>query len=326
MNKTGPEIIQRLLELAWKPKKIFLQTIAVIVAYFIFLIFRAIAPSSTGAAWLASAIIFIGKALAYFVILFAMTAVAKITLAELRGEEASAGATMKNVITSPLKIFAIFAGLVVFHVVIDLVGKIPFIGELGWMFSPVITFPLGIALVAVILILIFGAMILPTIIALGKEGPVSELIDFLRKNTIKFAGHFLIALLVAVITFAILLWAIQLSKEVSFRIMGDKYTYIQSHIPGFVRHVPGFQIMPALRGIPGTDLIIRPVVLGPKSDRWTLVLAGFVFGVIMWLIHMSIWGFILVNFSVAGSLSYVGLTGALEQKAKIPEPEKGKKK
>ena len=116
----GPELIQRLVELTWKPKKIFLQTGAVIVAYFIVLIFNALAPASAQVAWLASTLIFIGHFLAYFLILLAMTAVARITLAEVREEEEiSAGAAfgaacarIKDVFTAPLKIFAIFAGLV----------------------------------------------------------------------------------------------------------------------------------------------------------------------------------------------------------------------
>ena len=327
MNQTqGPELIQRLLELAWKPKKILFQTIAVIVAYFVFLFFQAIAPVSPEAAWLAGILIFIGKVLAYFIILLGMTSVAGLTLGEIKEKEVGTSALekLKDIITSPLKIFAIIVGLVIFHVLIDLWGKIPFVGELCWMFSPLITFPLGIAMVAVFLVLVFGAMLLPTIIILGKEGPVSDLIDFLRKHTIKFAGHFLIALVVAVITFVLLVSAIGWSRDISLTIMGDKYMYLQSHTPGFIRHVPGFQIMPRVQGFRGGEEFTGPMIYGPKSDRWSLVVAGFVYGIIMWLIYMSIWGFILVNFSVAGTLSYVGLTGALEEKIEEPEIEKEK--
>ncbi len=333
MDKSnGPESIQRLLELSWKPAKIKLQTGALIVAYFIVLIFRAIAPSAPEAGVWAGIINYIGLILAYFVVLFAMTAVAKITLAELRGEKevpgkaamAAAAAKLKEIVASPLKIFAIIAGLFIFHGVIDLCGKIPFIGELGWMLSPFVTLPLGIAIVATILILGFGAMFLPTIIIMGKEGPVSELIDFLRKNTIKFVGHFLISLVVAVVTFVILLFAIQLSQGISRTVMGDKYAYIQNHVPGYLQHVPGFNTVDELRA----NFSIQPLVsMSAKADRWSLYVAGFVFGVIMWLIHMSIWGFIIVNFGVAGTLSYAGLTGAEEKKAGEEEaPPKPKKR
>ncbi len=331
----GPELIQRLVELTWKPKKIFLQTGAVIIAYFIVLIFNALAPASSQVAWLAKTLIFIGHFLAYFLILLAMTAVAKITLAEVREEEEiSAGAAfgaacsrIKDVFTAPLKIFAIFAGLVVFHGVIDLWGKIPYVGELCWMLSPVILFPLGIAMVAVIFTLFFGAMILPTIITLEKEGPVSELIDFLRKHVIKFVGHFIIVAVVAVVTFAILLWALQLSRNVSWTLMGDKYVYIQKHIPNFVQHSPGFERMGPLRvamsRICHPGLPFRQAAFTPKANRWTLYVAGFVFGIIMWLIHMGIWGLILVNVSVGGTLSYLGLTG--DEKAPEEEEEEEKK-
>ncbi|MFH1037321.1 MAG: hypothetical protein V1789_01440 [PVC group bacterium] len=321
----GSVLTQRLLELTWKPGKICLQTGALIAAYFVLLIARWVAPEAVGATWFAAVINFIGVVIAYFIVLLGMTAVAKMTLANLKGEgevpaRAALGAAagkLKEVVVSPIKIFSILAGLAVFHVIVDLIGKIPFIGELCWMFSPLITFPLGIAMVATILILIFGAMVLPTIIILGKEGPVSELIDFLRKNTIKFAGHFLIALVVAIITFVILLWAISLSNSVSEAIMREKFFYIQNLVPEWLQHAPGFSTISGtfhaqVATWKGIVPELNPIT-NPKAFRLTEYLAGFIFGVIMWLIQMSIWGFIVVNFGVAGTLSYVGLTGNVEE-------------
>lgn len=339
----GSVLTRRLLELTWKPGKIVLQTEMLIIAYFVLLFARWVAPNTLGAG--RTVIIFLGRVIAYFIVLLGMTAVAKMTLAELRGKDpvpakaafSAALKKIKDVVASPIKIFALLAGLAVFHAVIDLFGKIPFVGELAWMFSPVFTFPLGIAMVAAILVLVFGAMILPTIIIMGKEGPVSELIDFLRRNTVKFAGHFLIALAVAVITFIILLGALQASRDISQTIMGDKYAYIQRHRPNWLKYVPGYEVPAVVRmagyssemmnrvsALPPAELSRETLaeifpgqpVWGPKADRWTLVVAGFVFGVLMWLIQMSIWGFIVVNFGVAGTLSYVGLTGESGEKEK----------
>ncbi|MCX6349096.1 MAG: hypothetical protein NTV79_06305 [Candidatus Aureabacteria bacterium] len=331
---SGKELILRLFELSGKPKKIVLQTAGLIAAYFVFLVFWKLAgviAVDGDPLWLFKAVLFVGWVLAYFIVLFVMTAVAKITLAEVRGTEevdarAALGAAfgkLKEVIKAPLKIVGIMVGLVLFHVVIDLCGKIPFIGELGWMFSPLITFPLGIALVATGLVLFFGIMLLPILIVLGKEGPVAELIEFLRRNTIKFISHFLIALLLAVIAFVIMVAALNRSSQISYTIMGEKYLYVQSHIPGWVRHVPGFppaEISSSAMSASGLlslgvagDLGGTPVY-DSKAERWTLVVAGFVFGILMWLIHMSIWGFILVDFNVAGTLSYLGLAGPGEEK------------
>ncbi len=350
----GSVLTRRLLELTWKPGKIVLQTEMLIIAYFVLLLALWIAPNTLGAG--RTVIIFLGRVVAYFIVLLGMTAVAKMTLAELRGKDpepakaafSAALGKIKDVVASPIKIFALLAGLAVFHAVIDLFGKIPFVGELAWMFSPFFTFPLGIAMVATILVLGFGAMLLPTIIVLGKEGPVSELIDFLRRNTIKFAGHFLVALMVAVITFIILLGALQASRDISQTIMGDKYAYIQRHRPNWLQYVPGYEVpavvrmagyssemMNRLSALPPAELSRETLaeifpgqpVWGPKADRWTLVVAGFVFGVLMWLIQMSIWGFIVVNFGVAGTLSYVGLTGESgEEESAAPAPEEEEKK
>jgi hypothetical protein len=165
-------------------------------------------------------------------------------------------------------------------------------------------------------------MLLPILIVLGKEGAVAELIEFLRRNTIKFISHFLIALLLAVIAFVIMVAALNRSSKISYTIMGEKYLYVQSHIPGWVRHVPGFppaEISSSAMSASGL-LSLGPRVFGEapvydsKAERWTLVVAGFVFGILMWFIHMSIWGFILVDFNVAGTLSYLGLAGPGEEK------------
>ena len=323
------DLIQRLLELSWKPKKIFLQTAALIVAYFIFLFFRAIAPEAPWAAIWARVIMFIGWVIIYLLLLFVLTAIAKITVAEVTDEEEigaagalkAAGGSLKSIFTSPLKIFAVIAGLWICHVVIDLWGKVPFFGELGWMFSPIFTFPLGIAAVATILILLFGGMILPVIIAIGKEGPVSELIDFLRKNTIKFAGHFITALIVAVVTLIILTSALSWSRGVSISVMREKYSYVQKHIPGFVQHVPGMQAFMLMRQVTTPDEYSQMAFTEPKADRWTLKVAGFVFGIAMWLIHVSIWGYVMVDFGVAGSLSYLGLAGTEAEKTPAPRSD-----
>ncbi len=324
----GSVLTRRLLELTWKPGKIILQTELLIVAYFVLFCAHLIAPSSAGPAWFASVIIFLGRVIAYFIVLLGMTAVAKMTLADLKGKDpvtaraafAAAGGKLKDVIASPIKIFALFAGLVVFHVVIDLIGKIPFIGELAWMFSPIFTFPLGIAMVGAILVLVFGAMILPTIIVLGKEGPVSELIDFLRRHTIKFAGHFMVALVVAVITLIVLVWAIGLSNAVSGQIMGEKLIYIQNRVPQWLQQTPGQTLTHIVTVLRGGSM--SRMIQNPQALRWTISVSGFVYGLIMWLIHMSFWGFVVVNFSVAGTLSYLGLTGDSEGEEKAEPEEK----
>ena len=80
----GSVLTQRLLELTWKPGKICLQTGTLIVAYFVLLVAAWIAPERI--AWLGSIINYLGIIVAYFVALLGMTAVAKMTLSELKGE------------------------------------------------------------------------------------------------------------------------------------------------------------------------------------------------------------------------------------------------
>ncbi|HPQ67266.1 MAG TPA: hypothetical protein PLI51_11120, partial [bacterium] len=300
--------IQRLLELTWKPAKILRLTGVLLVAYLIRLVFGWIAPASAGAAWFAQIIMFVGDIVIYFLVLWGMTAVAARTLEEINGTPPR-GAAGGQIFLSPIKIFAVIAALVAVHAVIDLLGSIPWVGELAWMFSPALTFPLAVAIIAAILVLAFGIMLLPTIIAVGQEGPVSELVDFLRRHTIRFLGHFLIAAAVSAITVGLLFWALGYSAAISGVVMGNKFYYIQTNVPDWTR---GLNI-----ACPFLMPRIWPPSPDPVTGRWTLVLAGFVYGVIVWLIKLGIFGSVLVTFSVAGTLSYLGLKPPREER----EPE-----
>ena len=101
----GKELILRLFELSGKPGKIVLQTAGLIAAYFVFLVFGKLAwaIAGEGALWLFQAIVFVGKVLSYFVVLFVMTAVAKITLAEVRGNEEVSARAAPATLLSPLR-------------------------------------------------------------------------------------------------------------------------------------------------------------------------------------------------------------------------------
>lgn len=302
--------IQQMLGLTWKPGKIALQTGVVIAAYLVWLFFSWLAPETAKSAWAARIILFAGDLLIYFILLAGLTKVAGSTLADLGLK--SSGSAGGEILKSPLKIFAVIAGLAAIHIVIDLVGKIPYLGELCWMFSPVFTVPIAVGIVFAFLGLIFGLMLLPVIIALGKEGPVSVLIDFIRKHTLRFLGHFLIALTAAVVIVVLLGAALNVTSTLSTEFLGRKYTSILANVPNWTRTCPvnypwfGFY----------TDA---------TAGRWTMVLAGFVFGLLHWLIRMAIAGVVLVNFCVAGTVSYLSLEGIPEEETPVePGTKPGK--
>ena len=299
MNSAPRFDIQQVLSLTWKPGKILLQTGNLILAYFVVLFFRWLAPA--GSAWLARILIFVGWLIAYFIILAGLTRVTRITLKELgvRARETTGG-----VLSAPVKIFAVIAALAVGHILIDLIGQIPYVGELCWMFSPVVNVPLAAGIVFAAFSLIFGLMLLPTIISLGREGPVSILIDFIRTHTLRFLGHFLIALTAGVVILAILALTFNVSGTISSEFMGDKYGMIRFNIPHWARACP--QVDLPWHGLGGA-------FGGEAADRWTMVVAGFVFGALTWLIRMAALGVILVNFCVAGTISYLALEGPPEE-------------
>jgi len=146
------------------------------------------------------------------------------------------------------------------------------------------------------------------------------LIDFIRKNTLRFLGHFLISLAAAAVIVVLIAGAFQVSATLSGEFMGDKFAMIQSNVPYWARaccnqtacFLPSGFI--SFKGIP------------PEADRWTMVLAGFVFGVITWIIRMAVLGVVLVNFCVAGTISYLSLQGISAGKQDADQNQEGKEK
>lgn len=126
--------------------------------------------------------------LVFFVIMWLLysTAAAKVTYQQLKGDDfytarealGFVGKNWKAVILSPLMVIAIVVFLLVCGIIIGLLGKIPYIGELGFALLSVPIF--GVALFLVFLAVVFGVGIIlgPAIVATAREDSFETMIQF----------------------------------------------------------------------------------------------------------------------------------------------------
>jgi hypothetical protein len=124
----------------------------------------------------------------FWIIIWLMysTAAAKVTYQQLKGDDfytsrEALGFMRKNwkaVIFSPLMVIAVIIFLLVCGIILGLLGKIPFIGELGFAIFSIPIF--GVALFVVFLAIVLGVGIIlgPAIVATAREDSFETLIQF----------------------------------------------------------------------------------------------------------------------------------------------------
>ena len=128
--------------------------------------------------WYSWVIFIIGCFFLLFFWMLASAAVGKITYEQLKGDEFySAKDSLKflkkhgkTVILSPLSLAVFVVFLIICGVIVGLLGKIPYVGELGLgLFYGVPIFVVAIFCVYVIFILVFSFLLTPAIVATTKE-------------------------------------------------------------------------------------------------------------------------------------------------------------
>ncbi|MDD5556964.1 MAG: hypothetical protein PHN82_06920 [bacterium] len=330
--ETGGRTFSRIFSLSFSGKKIAIQILGLLDAFIAYSVIRwiggallqdALAPAVATVAWVAVVII----------MFLTWGAIAKITVAEVAelppvDMKGAIRSTLRNaspLIVAPLKIVLIILILGIIHMVAGWIGLIPVVGEIVWPFFAIPLFLLSALIVVAFIILLCGALLLPTIIMAGKESPVSELNDFLREHTLRFIGLLVATLVVVIVVNAFLTSVIVTNAMISDRAMGDKYEQIVSRAPARLYTVVdqvSFIFMAPLKSAPlrGYQTMLCPVTYsaGRPVDttglRWTYTFAGVVWGIFTFIINLAIRSLPLVIFSVAGTLIYLGLKPAAAPK------------
>jgi len=198
--------IFRAARLGFSGKKIGLQFLGLLIGYVGYAILTYIALMASGIGfganwatyrlfptivaggltWYGWLIFVLGVIFWIIIWLLFSTAAAKVTYQQLKGDDfytarEGMGFMSKNwkaVILSPLMIIAIIIFLLICGIIIGLLGKIPYVGELGFALFSIPIF--GVALFVVFLAIVFavGIIIGPGIVATAREDSFETMIQF----------------------------------------------------------------------------------------------------------------------------------------------------
>jgi len=184
--------------LALSGKKIMIQFFGLLIGYLGYMVFTYLSYLLSGislsdvwesykflplvdftfANWYSWLVFLIGVVFFVFCWLLASAAVGKVTYEQLKGDEFySAKDSLKflkkhgqTVLASPLFLIGVAIILILGGIVIGLLGKIPYVGELGLgVFFGVPIFAVALVCVYVIFILVFSFFLAPAIVATTKE-------------------------------------------------------------------------------------------------------------------------------------------------------------
>jgi hypothetical protein len=192
--------------LALSGKKILVQFVGLLIGYLGFLIFSYVAFLSAGSSfketwqyhglfplsalpftqWYSWVIFTIGGLFALICWLLASAMVGKITYEQLKGDDFYSSKEAlkflkKNfspVILTPFSLLAFIAFLIICGIIVGLLGKIPYVGELGLgIFFLVPLFAAGLFLAYVIFIFVFSLLLTPAITATTKEDTFETIVQ-----------------------------------------------------------------------------------------------------------------------------------------------------
>jgi membrane protein implicated in regulation of membrane protease activity len=192
--------------LALSGKKILLQFMGLLIGYLGFLLFSYIAFLSAGSSfketwqyhglfpvggfpfihWYSWVIFGIGCLFALVCWLLASAMVGKITYEQLKGDDFYSSKEAlrflkKNwapVLLSPFSLLAFIAFLIICGIVVGLLGKIPYVGEIGFsIFYLIPLFAAALFLAYVIFIFVFSLLLAPAIVATTKEDTFETIVQ-----------------------------------------------------------------------------------------------------------------------------------------------------
>ncbi len=322
---------------ALKAKKIFAASCALFCAYVIFTVFAYLALALDGNSFPdiydcygllplelftmdstgASILFFAGVLISLFVIMLGMMAVAAFDIEELRGNPFfSARDTVRFSLKRASQLFlsllavAAFIGLIVLlGVVVGLIARIPFVGEL--LYSVFFFFPnfiIALFTVVVIFVFILSVLVMPVTVIADRNGEtfnsILETFLTITRHPFHWAGHTLYAAVSAKICGFIFAYfafrAIQLVHYSTFLGGGDKISTI---IASGAAHLP-------LNGsaVDFTVSLFPGIPFGFDITGWgaggTDMFAGYIMALALFAIFIVIWGYQLAVLATGQAYSF----------------------
>jgi hypothetical protein len=196
----------RAARLGFSGKKIGLQFLGLLIGYVGYAIFTYIALVASGIGfganwatyrlfpsvvtgeltWYGWILFLVGIIFWIIVWLLYSTAAAKLTYQQLKGDDfytareamGFVGKNWKAIIFSPIMVILIVAFLLVCGIIVGLLGKIPYVGELGFAIFSIPIFAVALFLVFVAIVFCVGIILVPAIAATAREDSFETMIQF----------------------------------------------------------------------------------------------------------------------------------------------------
>ncbi len=333
--------IFRAPRLALSGKKLLIQTFGFVIGYVGYLILTYFAYLFSGiqitetwdnfglfpiydfvfSNWLSWGVFALGVLFMVIIWLLTNTCIAKVTYEQLKGDEFYSAKeavrflkkNWKTVVLSPLSILLMFIFLLVCGLVIGLLGKIPFIGEIGFaLFFGLPIFVVALFAVYIVFVLLNSLLLAPAIVGILKEDSFETIVQSFStiwNQPWRFFVYTGILGVLAKIGSFILGYfcfrAVQLTVWVCGIFMSDKMyniidgglgylptnTSVTDYLTNLFAGVPfGFQI---------------PVPMEGVALNWSGEIAAFILGITFIVIGFVIFSYALATISVGQTIGFV---------------------
>ena len=254
-------------------------------------------------------------------------AVSKITFEQLKGDEfyeiskarKFAFTTGKAVLWTPISIILIILAILALGVIVGLIGKIPYFGELFLLLSSVPAFFGVLLIVYLVVALVLSLFISAAIIGATKSDTFDTLFEVfstLNEQNWRFLGYE--ALLFGVILVAGAIWIFAIGRALYIAhavlgagwLMGQKYITLEKiahyylSVPSFMRELPVFRWFANLTAV---SSILNPPYSLPDANI-VMQIVGFIFGILLYATVFMGFGYMLSMFWVGNLLGYVVIT------------------
>ncbi len=266
--------------------------------------------------------------LAFIVIMmFYGVAVSKITFEQLRGDEfyeiskarKFAFKEGKAVIFAPITLLLIIVFILIMGVILGLIGKIPYLGEIILLLSSVPAFFGVLMIVYLVAAFILSLFISAAIVGSTKSDTFDTLFEVfstLNEQNWRFIGYELLLWAVMFVAGAIWVFAIGRALAIAHYVlgagwlMGDKYVTLEK-IAHYYLSVPQPLVNTAVArsffDITMTSVILNPTLSLPAANI-VMQIVGFLLGILLYAIVFMGLGYIISMFWVGNTIAYVVMT------------------
>lgn len=353
----------RAARLGWSGKKMWISFIGILIGYVGYLILTYVALlaggmsfggiwrtydlypyiASTGLPWYSLVLYVIGVLWAMAVLLLVGAGVAKITYRQLKGDDFYSmgdakrfiGKNWKAALFAPVVVFGMIVFLIICGIIIGALGRIPFIGELGFSIGLFFIFTVSLFVVFLFIVFALSFKLSPAIVGTAEEDTLETVIQLFstlwsqpwRVVLYEILLGFYIVLSTAILSVMSLGSLLLINGACGLFMGGQKMGFLtEQALKLLPTKCPGFEW---LGGI-ATGIWADPHVTG-QAVRVTEFISGWIAGITLVLIF----GFVLsygLSICIAGqSLIYIILRkkkddeNLLERKDKEEQEEERKR-